>query len=264
MSGLILRELTVNLGGAPVLSGVSFELKRGQVAALIGPNGAGKTTCLKAILGLVGAQAGAIEIEGRAAASFAPRERARMLAYLPQAREIAWPLSVANVVALGRHPHAREGAAAQAARVAACLAAVGLGRFAARDVRTLSGGELELALIARALCVEAPILLADEPVASLDIAHQIHVMELLQATARKGAAVLVVLHDLGLAARYCDKLLLLDHGRILASGASAAVLADPALEAAFGVRLIHGEVDGVAVAVAHGRRPANGAGGTAP
>jgi iron complex transport system ATP-binding protein len=250
MSGLFVRGLTVAITDRLLLDHVSLEVRAGEVVALIGPNGAGKTTCLKAILGLVPARGERIEVAGRPLAALAPGERARAIAYLPQARHVAWPLSVASTVALGRHPHAREGEAAEHTRAARTLETVGLKGFAARDVRTLSGGELALALLARALLVEAPILLADEPVASLDLAHQLVVMGELRRTARTGAGVLVVMHDLSLAARCCDRLLLLDRGRLVAAGLPDAVLADRAAEEAYGVGLVRGNVEGVPVVVA--------------
>jgi iron complex transport system ATP-binding protein len=253
MNGLLVRELTVALGGKPLLKRVGFELAAGEVVALIGPNGVGKTTCLRAILGLVPAEAERLEAGGRAVASLTPCERARALAYLPQSRHIAWPLTVAATVGLGRHPHAREAADAQSARVARVLASMGISSLAQRDVRTLSGGELALALLARALIVEAPVLLADEPVAALDLAHQLTVMKRLREIAQAGAAVLVVLHDLALAARFCDRLILLAEGRVAADGPPDSVMADPALEAAYGIRLIRGEIHGIPVAVAEAR-----------
>lgn len=246
----MVRGLTVTLAGRRVLDQVSLEVKPGEIAALVGPNGAGKTTCLKAVLELVPCEADEIKAAGRTLRALQPRERARLVAYLPQGRAVAWPLSVRSTVVLGRHPYAREGEAAEAARAMRALESVGLAAFAARDVRTLSGGELALTLLARALAVEAPILLADEPVASLDLGHQVAVMERLRATARVGGTVLVVLHDLSLAARFCDRLLLLDRGRIAATGTPDAVLADPALETAYGIRIARGEVDGMPVAIA--------------
>jgi iron complex transport system ATP-binding protein len=250
MSGLVVRGLTVRVMDRLLLDEVSLEVGTGELVALIGPNGAGKTTCLKAILGLVPAQGERIELDGRALSELTLRERARALAYLPQARHVAWPLSVASTVLLGRHPHAREGETVERARIARTLETVGLEGFAERDVRTLSGGELALVLLARALLVEAPILLADEPVASLDLAHQLAVMGELRRAACAGAGVLVVMHDLSLAARCCDRLLLLDRGRLVAAGPPDAVLADPATQEAYGVDLVRGEIAGVPVVVA--------------
>jgi len=260
VSGLRVRNLTVDIAGRRLLDGVTFAVARSEMVALVGPNGAGKTTCLKSILGLIPCKAEQIEVAGRAFGALAPRERARLAAYLPQARTVAWPLSVRSVVALGRHPHQRESDAAEAARAMRSLEAVGLAGFAERDARTLSGGELALTLLARALVVEAPLLLADEPVASLDLAHQVAVMEHLRAIARAGGSVLTVLHDLSLAARFCDRVLLLDRGRIVASGTPAAVLADRAMDAAYGVDLARGEIEGVPVVVVRtGIRPASAA-----
>lgn len=244
MSALEIRSLSVEAGGKRLVDAVSFSLEPGELVALIGPNGAGKTTCLRGILGLVPFVAERIAVGGRALNEFSAIERARRVAYLPQGRHVAWPLSVAATVALGRYPHAERGDAAVGAHVIRALELVGLASFAERDVRTLSGGELALVLLARALVVEAPVLLADEPIASLDPAHQLAVMERLRVRAKAGDAVLIVLHDLSLAARYCDRLLLLGGGRVIAQGTPEDVLLGPDLEAAYGVRFLHGELGG--------------------
>jgi iron complex transport system ATP-binding protein len=227
---------------------VSFKIDAGEIVGLIGPNGAGKTTCLRSVAGLIGAS-GEITLDGRARSAFAPREWARQVAYLPQTRSVAWPLSVHNLVALGRYPHGEPESAGRGV-VEGALKAVGMSDFAARNVLTLSGGELSLVLLARALAVGAPVLLADEPVASLDLAHQVHVMERLRAFARSGGSVLVVLHDLSLAARFCDRVLLLDRGHLAATGLPGEVLGSPAVERAYGVKLVRGFVDGLPVALA--------------
>lgn len=244
MSALEVRNLSVDVGGKRLLDAVSFALEPGELVALIGPNGAGKTTCLRAILGLVPSTAERIAVQGRAIKELASIERARAIAYLPQGRHVAWPLSAAATVALGRYPHAERGDAAVFAHAMRALDLVGMKAFADRDVRTLSGGELALVLLARALAVEAPVLLADEPIASLDPAHQLAVMERLRARAKAGDAVLVVLHDLSLAARYCDRLLLLSGGGIAAEGCPKEVVRGTALEAAYGVRFLRGELGG--------------------
>lgn len=246
---LVVKGLNVSLGDRPILRKLGFEGRRGELLALIGPNGAGKTTCLRALLGLIPSVADVLEAAGTPLAKLSLTERARLMAYIPQSRHVAWPLSVQGLVGLGRHPH-RESARKSSAHVAKAIESVGLEALANRNVQSLSGGELALALLARALAVEAPMLLADEPVASLDLAHQIVVMERLRAIAGAGSCVLVVLHDLSLAARFCDRLLLLDQGRIAIEGSPAQVIADPALEIAYRVRLRRGLVAGVPIALA--------------
>ena len=250
MSALEVQNLSVTVDGKRLVDSVGFQVGAGELVALIGPNGAGKTTCLRAILGLAASTAERVAVAGRARSELSAGERARAIAYLPQGRHVAWPLSVAATVALGRYAHAGASTAEVRQRTARALECVGMPSFAERDVRTLSGGELALVLLARALAVEAPLLLADEPVASLDPARQLAVMDILRARASARGAILVVLHDLSLAARYCDRLLLMHCGRILVAGPPGDVLATPALEGAYGVRLGRGDVSGVPVAIA--------------
>jgi iron complex transport system ATP-binding protein len=244
MSGLTVENLSVAIGARKILDKVSFALARGEIVGLIGPNGAGKSTALRAILGLIAAEAVRIDIDGRDVRAFTPRERAKLIAYLPQARDVYWPISAHTLVALGRTPHGDGGAPAGEAAVARALEQTDATEFATRDVRTLSGGELARVLLARAFAVEAHVLLADEPLASLDPGHQLQVMEHLKMAA-KTSSVLIVMHDLALAARYCDRLYLLDKGKVLAAGAAAAVIASPELETAFAVRLLRSDIGGV-------------------
>jgi iron complex transport system ATP-binding protein len=242
MSGLIVRGLMVAIKDRAILGGIDLDVAPGEIVGLIGPNGAGKTTALRAILGLVSASAAKVEAAGKDVRAMSANERAKALAYLPQAREVYWPITAHTLVALGRHPHGDAHAPTGEAVVARSLAEADAAQFAARDVRTLSGGELARVLFARALAVEAPVLLADEPVAALDPGHQLRAMEHL-ARAAKASCVLVVMHDLSLAARFCQRIYLLDRGRIAASGAARDVVASPALEAAFGVGFVRTMAD---------------------
>ncbi len=238
MTLLEIDGLSARLGGRRVLDGVSLGVAAGECVGLIGPNGAGKSTLLRAALGLIPA-GGTRRLGGAPLAALAPAERARRAAFLPQEREIGWPVSVAALVALGRAPHrpafAPESAADRAA-VAAAMARMDVGRFADRPATALSGGERARALIARALAQEAPLLLADEPAAGLDPAHQIALMETFAALAAEGRAVLASLHDLALAARWCGRIVLLDRGRVVADGPPRAVLTPERLAAVYGVR----------------------------
>lgn len=232
MSLLSLDGLTVLRGGCPVVDGVSFEVGAGEVVGLIGPNGAGKTTMMRAALGLLPAT-------GSSSLTALPqRERAKAAAWLPQAREIAWPVSVETVVALGRSPYLAGGrklSEADHAAVARALDHMGLTDFAHRDATALSGGEQARVLIARVLAQDAPLIMADEPVAGLDPAHQFGLMAVFSTLAASGKSVLVSIHDLGLAAQYCTRLVMIHRGILVADGAPREVLSDDLLRDVFQV-----------------------------
>ena len=244
MSTLVVEALSVTIGSRAILDGMGFSLSPGEIVGLIGPNGAGKSTALRAVLGLVPAMATKIDMDGSDLRSLSPRERAKRIAYLPQARDVHWPISSYALVALGRTPHGDASAPSGQTAIMRALEQTDASEFTRRDVRTLSGGELARVLLARALAVEAPLLFADEPLASLDPGHQLRVMDHLRAAA-KTSCVLIVMHDLALAARYCDRLYLLDMGKVIAAGPSAEVISSPALESAFSVRLLKSEVSGI-------------------
>ena len=256
MIALGLDGVSVRLGGVPVLERVSLAVAAGELIGLIGPNGAGKSTLLRAAAGLEPLAAGGVTLLGRPVAGLDRRERAKAMAYLPQHGPVHWPLPVRDLVALGRLPHRAAFAASgddDAAAVARALERAGVAAFAARPIDTLSGGERGRALLARALAGEPALLLADEPTASLDLAHQLQIMELLAGLAAGGMAVIAVLHDLGLAARICPRLVLLDRGRIAADGPPAAVLTPERLAAVYGIDGALETVDGIPVLVARRR-----------
>ena len=238
---LSIRDVTVSLGQRPVLRDAAIELAGGGLIGLIGPNGAGKSTLLRAIARLIEPDAGTIALDGTDIATMARSDLARRVAYLPQGHTLHWPLRADHVVALGRLAHrARKSGDADRAAVARAMARADVGAFAERIVTTLSGGERARIMLARALAVEAPVLLVDEPVASLDPYHQLQVMELLRELAREGRLVVAVLHDLPLAARFCETLAMLHEGRIVASGAAAQVLSRANLERTFNVEGVFG------------------------
>jgi iron complex transport system ATP-binding protein len=202
------------------------------MVAIVGPNGAGKTTLLRAILGLARLPAGAVTLFGRPAERLSDVERATLAAYLPQDRHPAWNLAAWRVAALG----ATRSNPAEAERIArSVLAELGVGSLAEQGVLAMSGGERARVLIARLLATAAPLLVADEPTAGLDPDAQILVQQRLRAAARAGACVLVTLHDLTLAARTCDRVVVLSAGRIAADGAPTEALRPEILSEVFGL-----------------------------
>ena len=245
-----ISDLSVRLGTAKVLRSVSLTVDAGEFVGLIGPNGAGKSTLLRAALGLVPGQ-GAVFIAGQRAEAMDGDERARQVAYLPQEREIAWAVTVARVVALGRMPHRAgrwsEASTSDHAVVDEAMQAMDVTHLAGRRATELSGGEKARVLIARVLAQRAPLLLADEPTAGLDPAHQIACMRVFAKLAADGGAVLTCLHDLGLAARWCSRLIVMAGGRIVADGAPGEVLTPELLAEVYGIRVYLGEAEGGAV-----------------
>jgi ABC-type hemin transport system ATPase subunit len=214
------------------LQPLSLEVQPGEILGLIGPNGAGKTSLLECLAGLR-ACAGAIEFEGRALDQLSARSRACAIGLLPQFGASAWSLRVCDVVRLGRLPWGDEDPTA----IGRAMAATGVSALAERPVDQLSGGEQARVWLARVLAGTPRLLLADEPVASLDLRHQHEVAQTLRACAQRGCAVVCSLHDLGLAARYCDRLALLDRGALRAIGTPAQVLEPGLLWEVFGLEL---------------------------
>lgn len=241
------RALSVHFGARAVLDAVSLGATSGELVGLIGENGAGKTTLLRVLANLQSAEGGEVRFHGQDISEILPRRYAQEMAYLPQTTISHWPLEVRHLVALGRLPHRNpwQGLGdADFERIATVLRWTDTAHLADRTATTLSGGEYVRVMLARALASEPKLLLADEPVASLDPFHQLQVMELLRDIARRGACVVVVLHDLTLAARFCDRLLLLHGGKIMAEGTPASVLTPRNLETAFSISAEYGERDG--------------------
>lgn len=255
MVRLALDRLSVTRAGRRVVEDVSFTAAGGALIGIVGPNGTGKSSLVQAMLGLVPSQGG-ILLDGEPLGSRSRADIARTLAYLPQGQSLYWPLSVERLVALGRLPHLAPlswMADADRAAVQRAMTVADVTTLATRTATELSGGERARVLLARALAVEAPALIVDEPLAALDPAHQIEVMEILAAEAARGVLVIAVLHDLGLAARYCDRLLVLDQGQLVADGNPAEVLTPERLLQTYGIRAWFGSADGVPIVVPLGR-----------
>ncbi|MGL4974016.1 MAG: ABC transporter ATP-binding protein, partial [Bosea sp. (in: a-proteobacteria)] len=244
---LDLSGVSVTLGLKPVVSDASFTSAAGQLVALVGPNGAGKTSLLRAVAGLV-PSTGKVHLAGTDVSALSAIERAKNIAYLPQGHQLHWPLTARDVVALGRYPHGASDptrlSATDAAIVADAMQRTDVARFADRNVQTLSGGERARVMMARVFAVGAQVLLADEPTAALDPRHQLDIMTALKAGAARGALVIAVTHDLGLAARMADQIIVIHEGRIAAIGAPAEVLTADLLREIYGISALHLVQDG--------------------
>jgi iron complex transport system ATP-binding protein len=221
---LSIQGLVVELGGRPVLNGASLELERGSFGALLGPNGSGKTTLERSIYRAVKPSAGRIAIDGRAVESIGTRELARTVAVLRQEVELEFDFSVLEIVRMGRSPYKgllEPDRSEDHAIVERCLSLTDAAALKDRIFTTLSGGEKQRVLLARALAQEPKLLLLDEPTSHLDLRHQ---LELLGRVRKLGITVLAALHDLNLALEFADRAFLLERGRIAASGSVAEVL----------------------------------------
>ena len=238
------RAVSVTYDGARVCDGVDLTLAAGEWVAIIGPNGAGKSTLLRAIAGIAGCE-GEVHLDGVSASGMTRRQLAQAIAMVPQQPRIPDELTVAEYVLLGRTPHIGYFATeSRADRLAAerAIVRLGLRRFVTRTLGSLSGGELQRVVLARALAQEAPILLLDEPTSALDLGRQQLVLELVDRLRRQSQlAVVSAMHDLSLAAQYAERLVLLDGGRVIAQGTAAEVLNEDLIRAHYGadVRVIH-------------------------
>jgi iron complex transport system ATP-binding protein len=234
-----LRGVSVAYRGRSALAGIDLTVRAGERVALIGPNGAGKSTLLRVVTGLETPTEGSVRIAGEALGAFERTRLARQVAVVPQQVVVPFAVRVEELVALGRLPHEdsiRGARPADRAAVGAAIERVGIGHLLGRDVRELSLGERQLTLVALAIAQAAPVLILDEPTVHLDLRHQVGTMELLvDLNERDGATVVAVLHDLGLAAAFFPRLVLLDHGRIVADGSPAAVLSDARIRQVFEV-----------------------------
>lgn len=246
MEGLLATGVTVTIGDTTIVDGVGLDAPIGSFTALVGPNGAGKSTLLRALAAVVPPERGSIEFEGRDLLAMPRRERARILALVEQDTDTSVPMRVDAVVALGRHPHESMWASARdsEAKVAAALETAGATHLASRDFSTLSGGERQRVMFARALAQEPRLLLLDEPTNHLDIAAQLSTLGLARALARSGLTVVAAMHDLTLAASYCDRVVVLKHGAVVGAGPTLDVLQPDLIHEVYGVRATVLDVDG--------------------
>ncbi|MCE0742990.1 ABC transporter ATP-binding protein [Acetobacter sicerae] len=226
---------TLRYGNSTVLRDVSLSVRTGEVFGLIGPNGAGKSSLLRVLAGLQAPDEGSVQMEGVNLAEKAALWRAHRIAFLPQEAETLPPMAVRELVSLGRIPFGKGQSDEDLLAVEEALQQTRTLEFAHRAVTALSGGERARVLLSRALAVRAPVLLADEPIAALDPAHALSVMNLFHDLSRKGVAVVVVLHDLALASRFCDRVGLLKDGKLVSMGAPADVLTDNMVSTVYGV-----------------------------
>ena len=243
-AALSFARVSARYGERTVLNAVSTSCGTGRVTGIVGPNGAGKTTLFRVALGRLPAAGGMVRVLERALADWPRDALAKTIAYLPQAGEAHWPLVARRLVSLGRMPHRTALAPLSVDDVRAvdeALARCDAADLAERRMDELSAGERARVLLARALAANASVLLVDEPAAHLDPAHQLRLMELLRDEAKRGAAVAVTLHDLSLASRYCDDVVVLDQGRVASQGGPESALSDGVLSQVFGVAALRTE-----------------------
>jgi iron complex transport system ATP-binding protein len=251
--------IRVRIAGRDILRDVALAVAPGDLVAVAGPNGAGKSTLLRVLAGLTSPQAGTVHLDGTDIAALAPRERGRAIAYLPQERTVHWPLKVRTVVALGRIPHGsgpqRGESDIDRAMIAAALRQTDIETLADRPIGELSGGERARVLIARALAQDAGILIADEPTAGLDPAHALALFETFQRIVAQGRIVIVALHDLSLALRYCPRAVLMKDGTVAASGPARDVMTENEIGRVYGVTAKIADIEGLPCVIPVSVRP---------
>jgi iron complex transport system ATP-binding protein len=238
MAELVVSGLNMAVGAARLVADASLTVRSGELVAIIGENGAGKSSLLRGIIGYQRRSAGTATIDGRSIEGMAAAQRARTIGWLPQSVPLAWPIRVADAVALGRFAYGGVPGRLSAddrAIVTQAMRECDLLALSDRSTATLSGGEIARVHLARCIATRAPLLLADEPVAALDPRHRIAVMRLLQAMAKDGAGVLLVVHDLALAARFADRIIAMKDARIVAEGAPWEICTPERLKLLFGV-----------------------------
>lgn len=254
MSLLCVKNLSVFRQKRPVVQHLSFAIRQGEFVGLIGANGAGKSTLLRAVLAQIPYQ-GTIMLNGEESAHLSGRERAKILSYIAQDREIIWNMRVETLVELGRYarlPHLAGLSGQDRQKIEEALEALEIAHLRDKPARELSGGEQARVLIARALVQDTQFLLADEPVAGLDPAHQIGLMQIFRDMVANGRSILCTMHDLGLAARWCSRLLLVKDGTLMADGTPDEVLQPEMIRSLYGVDVYHAQTeDGLIIQPVH-------------
>jgi len=234
------HAVKLNRAGRDLVDGVDLEVSDGELVGLIGPNGAGKSSLLNLLAGLSPCDAGTVTLNNENIARMNAIKRSRLMAWVAQSGQINWPLSVERIITLGRRPHMgawHRLTSEDKDAIEAAIVATDCEALRHQDATTLSGGERTRMLLARALAVQPKVLLADEPIAALDLKHQLQTMQVLRNFAKGDAGCLVVLHDLSLAARYCDRLYLMHEGRVVAEGLPQQVLSRENLRDVYGVEV---------------------------
>jgi len=236
MTGVVATGVGVSLDGHRILSNIDLAVAPGEVVALVGPNGAGKSTLLAAISGDVPTDTGSIEIAGRALADYRHLELARERAVLTQDNQLSFPFTVSQVVAMGRSPWTRTDRFDEdEVAIAQAMLAMDIDHLADRRFTSLSGGEKARVSLARVLAQRTPIVMLDEPTAALDLRHQEDVMRAVRTLASAGTAVLVVVHDLSLAAAYADRVAIIARGTLIAAGSPEQVLTAAQVSSVYGL-----------------------------
>ncbi len=245
---VLLQSIDVSLTRSErvLVNHVSMSLVSGELVGLVGPNGAGKSTLLNLLAGLVKTDSGAVLLDNKDINKIPLQQKSQLLAWVAQSGPVNWPLTVERIVALGRRPHLsawQRLTDEDNAAIEYAIAATDCESLRHQDATTLSGGERTRMLLARALAAQPKVLLADEPIAALDLKHQLQTMQLLRQFASGDNACLVVLHDLSMAYRFCDRLYLINEGELVAQGMPSDVLSDDNLKAVYGVEVIKGGGD---------------------
>lgn len=233
-------RLSFGYGSRQTIQEMTMGFRPGESVAIVGPNGAGKTTFIKCLAGIYSPKAGEVLLDGKPLRGIAPRERARRIGYVPQMSAASFPLTVTETVLLGRKPYVRWGVGGEHLRVAErILDDLGLSRMSDRYIDELSGGERQKVMLARAMAQEPDILMLDEPIAALDIRHQLSVLEKVrQLVRRDGILSIAILHDLELASRFADRIVLMRDGRLYASGKPEEVLTAAHIREVYGVETL--------------------------